>query len=263
MTPNTEPRTIQDLMKDILARVPAAATERKKAVFVQATGVCETHGEYPENALVNGVERWNQPGCPTCRKQEHARALIANSDISQRFMRCTFENYRVDIEQQAHALRKCQRYAENFKDHLAHGRCMVMRGNPGTGKNHLSSAIMMEIIQNGFTAMRIKASAFLDEYWSKSFSEREPWMKRMASVDLLVIDEIGRASNGKSANDAFFRLIDMRYEAMKPTAVISNLETPELKATLGEAAYDRLREDGGVYVEFDWVSGRGRRRDEE
>jgi DNA replication protein DnaC len=132
-----------------------------------------------------------------------------------------------------------------------------MLGNPGTGKNHLSSAIMIEVMKKNYTALRIKATDFLDEYWAKDFSERESWMQRMGKVDLLVIDEIGRTSNGKSANDAFFRLIDARYEAVKPTIVISNREITEVKEILGDAAYDRLRDGGGSMVSFTWTSGRG------
>lgn len=220
--------------------------------------MCATHGQWPTNMQdEEGLIRWHVPGCPHCRNQVSIQDLVANADISRRFLECSFENYRTENAGQERALKSCQDYAEKFEDNMKAGRCLIMRGNPGTGKNHLSAAIMIEVMKNGFTALRIKATAFLDEYWSKSFSERESWMQRMGNVDLLVIDEIGRASNGKSANDAFFRLIDSRYEAVKPTIVISNLDMASLKETLGDAAYDRLREGGGSQVSFTWVSGRG------
>lgn len=252
----TEPRTIQDLLKDFAQRgIPTV--QREKAKFQHSFGNCEQHGRYPENALIDGVERWNPPGCPTCRKQAHTKALMVSAEISPRFLSCTFENYTAETHAQEHVWKLCREYADNFKTYYSKGRCMILRGNPGTGKNHLSAAIMLKVMNDGFTALRIKANAFLDEYWSKDFSERESWLQRMATVDLLVIDEIGRASNGKAANDAFFRLIDARYEQMMPTIVISNLEVEELKTTLGSAAYDRLREGGGSLLNFNWISSRG------
>lgn len=249
-----EPRSVQDILIDLSKRVPTGASSSE---FVQEFDVCDQHGKWALNRQdASGAIRWNPPGCPVCRKQDQVRALIANAEIPQRFAHCAFDNYKVDNPSQAFALKTCREYAENFKEHYSKGRCLVLQGNPGTGKNHLSSAIMIHVIENGYSALRIKASQFLDEYWSKEFKERDPWLKGMANIDLLVIDEIGRSSNGKSANDAFFRLIDDRYEAMKPTIVISNLSFEGLKGVLGEAATDRLREGGGIGLKFNWDSYR-------
>lgn len=257
MRQNTEPRSIQDLLKDFADRGLPKTVRMHPTEFVQEFEVCAEHGRWPTNMQdKNGSVRWHQPGCPTCRQHARTQALVSNADISRRFMSCTFDNYRTENPGQLNALKLCRDYAMNFKENLAAGRCLIMRGNPGTGKNHLSAAIMLEVMRQKYTALRIKATAFLDDYWSKDFSERDPWMQKMASVDLLVIDEIGRSSNGKAANDAFFRLIDSRYEAMKPTIVISNLDKGALRETLGAAAYDRLREGGGQGIVFSWSSER-------
>jgi DNA replication protein DnaC len=255
---HAEPRTIQDLLKDFSTRGHKGEIRvLNTAPFVPEFVVCDKHGRSPANSVdAKGNVRWYQPGCPLCRKHDQTLALVANADISPRFMECTFENYRTENPGQTRALKTCRDYAENFKANLKAGRCLIMRGNPGTGKNHLSAAIMKEVLKQNFTTLRIKANAFLDEYWAKDFSEREPWMKRIGNVDLLVIDEIGRTSNGKAANDAFFRLIDSRYEAMKPTIVISNLSREEMIDIMGHAAYDRLGEGGGSAIEFKWGSAR-------
>lgn len=254
----TEPRSIQDLLKTLETRgLPRAASVPESGMFVPEFGTCEEHGQWPANVQdASGVVRWMQPGCPVCRKNAQTQALVATADLSKRFLSCTFDNYRVGTPGQQIALKACREYAQNFAQNLEDGRCMILMGNPGTGKNHLSSAIMMEVMRQNHTTLRVKASSFLDEYWSKDFTEREVWMQRMASVDLLVIDEIGRASNGKSANDAFFRLIDSRYELVKPTIVTTNLNREALLETLGEASYDRLREGGGKRVVFNWNSER-------
>jgi DNA replication protein DnaC len=250
-----EPRSIQELLRTFETR---GGPQPEKTGFVQEFETCDTHGKWPTNMQdAEGKTRWNQPGCPHCRQQAKTQALVSTADISRRFMDCSFENYRAENTGQVKALSICKDYAENFKGNLAAGRCLIMRGNPGTGKNHLSAAIMIEVMKQNYTALRIKAGEFLDEYWAKGSGDNRAWLQQMSKVDLLVIDEIGRTSNGKAAKDSFFRLIDARYEEVKPTIVISNLEIAGLKETLGDAAYDRLREGGGSMVSFTWDSGRG------
>ncbi|EIG27035.1 hypothetical protein HMPREF1054_2009, partial [Haemophilus paraphrohaemolyticus HK411] len=50
--------------------------------------------------------------------------------------------------------------------------------------------------------------------------------------------------------------INERYEAMKPTILISNLSQQELGAYVGERIVDRMREGGGAMIAFDWESYR-------
>ncbi|CAB3972276.1 MULTISPECIES: ATP-binding protein [Burkholderia] len=260
------PSSTSDAMQsvgDYLARVstgPFPEAVRQVREFAPQYGRCEEHGEWQMNMLdEQGVERWLPDGCPKCKRQQKARSLIRRADIAPRFQSCSFDNYRTESDSQAHALNVCREYAATFRDQLTAGRCMILRGNPGTGKNHLSTAIMLQILNAGFSALRVKAASYLDEYWAKDFGERERWIVDMANVDLLVIDEIGRAPNTRAANDAFFRLIDERYEKLRPTIIVSNLDREELRGTLGAAAYDRLTEGGGRLLNFDWQSARAHR----
>ena len=53
-----------------------------------------------------------------------------------------------------------------------------------------------------------------------------------------------------------FTLLNGRYEAMRPSIVISNLTVSEVSKYLGDRVYDRLRENGGGVLAFDWQSFR-------
>ena len=51
------------------------------------------------------------------------------------------------------------------------------------------------------------------------------------------------------------RIVDARYERVRrPTILLSNLSKDELVGFLGERVFDRMREDGGKFVPFDWDS---------
>lgn len=54
-----------------------------------------------------------------------------------------------------------------------------------------------------------------------------------------------------------FDVLNERYERRKPTLMLSNLTAQEVAAYLGERVMDRLREDGGRVIVFDWESHRG------
>ena len=75
-------------------------------------------------------------------------------------------------------------------------------------------------------------------------------------LDLLVIDEVGVQFGSDTEKMFMFDIIDGRYQEMKPTILISNLAIEGIKKLMGERIIDRLREDGGKAVSFDWPSYR-------
>jgi DNA replication protein DnaC len=214
---------------------------------------CPTHGQY---LVRDSVYSHNPGGCPDCLRIARAESLLSTCNIPARFAACEFDNYEVENDKQRRVLDACQAYASEFKGHLAAGRGLIMLGNPGTGKNHLVTAIGKALRAQRFTVLRVKATEFLDAYWSKEFGERDEWLKGLSRVQLLVLDEVGRSSKTDNAQNAFFRLIDARYEAVHPTIVLSNLDRQGVIEVLGEAAYDRLTEAGAQRLTFDWQSRR-------
>jgi DNA replication protein DnaC len=78
---------------------------------------------------------------------------------------------------------------------------------------------------------------------------------------LLIIDEVGATKATDFEQATLFRIINARYEANLPTIVVSNLDVTELPAVMGERSFDRLRENGGIAIKFEWASARGARHD--
>jgi DNA replication protein DnaC len=59
-----------------------------------------------------------------------------------------------------------------------------------------------------------------------------------------------------SEQNLLFDVINERYNNRLPTLLLSNLTQAEVVAVLGERVIDRLREDGGKVITFDWQSAR-------
>lgn len=233
-------------------------------VFQPEMATCPVHGDYPVNMRDSeGVIRYGSRACPACVRQAAVRKVMQRAEIAPRFEPCTFEAYQAATPGQVRALQVCRAYADQFEDVLANGRCLILRGNPGTGKNHLAVAITKAIVARGYSALHATAYEIvcrIRETWGKRLQNAETEQevtKALGDVDLLVMDEVGRQYGTQGEQIHLFHVIDQRYRLMKPTIVISNRQPDEIRAYLGDAAYDRLREGGGVLVNFDWDSNRG------
>jgi DNA replication protein DnaC len=237
---------------------------RAAPAFVVTMSRCDAHGEYAANELgPDGVERWHPPGCPTCARQAAAEKLMARAAISPRFTECTFGNFRAETPKQREALDLCRQYAAEFGKNREAGTCLILRGNPGTGKNHLATAIAKAVMVGGHTVLN--ATAFevirrIRETWGARAIESEAdVIRKFGELDLLIVDEIGRHYQAKDGSESIeiFNVIDERYRLVRPTIVISNLDKEELQRAMGKAAYDRLRQGGAKIANFDWDSARG------
>ena len=231
--------------------------------FVPEYHDCPTHGRYAANMVDgDGITRWMPKTCQACKRDGEAERLMRRAAISPRFAGCSFSNFEVESEEQAQALRICQSYAHNFAELHKAGACLMLRGNPGTGKNHLASAIAKAVIGQRFTAVNVTAQELvrrIRETWHDRTESEADVIARFAQIDLLIIDEVGRqyAARDGSDNIEIFNVIDARYRMVKPTVILSNQSRDGIRKALGDAAYDRLREGGGKLVNFDWQSHRG------
>ena len=164
----------------------------------------------------------------------------------------TFDDYATETEQQAHNLDACRRFASNFDKVMELGSNITMLGNTGTGKTMLAACILTMIIRSGHTGKYFTVQTLIREIrssWDREskVSERE-MLAHLVGYDLLIVDEVGVQYGTDAEKVALFEVINGRYEAMKPTIVISNLNVDGMKKYLDERGYDRLRENGGAGV---------------
>lgn len=233
---------------------------------------CSKHGDYEAvQVKVFGSTQWQ--GCEKCEREERDTEQRIEQDkrfnqriefarIPLRFRDKGFTEYRAESAGQQRALLLTSAYAKDFASQLKEGRCLVLVGAAGTGKTHLALAIAKDVIRQGFTARYVtvhEAIEAIRETWrSDSVEPESAVVKRMAGVDLLVLDEVGVQYGKESEHVELFKILNKRYNDVKPTVVLSNVSPDELSRYLGERVYDRLRENGGKVVPFDWQSERGK-----
>lgn len=236
--------------------------------------VCEKHGDFDSRNLFRHV--WS--GCPTCAAEEKAvrdreaveieasrrhaawQRRMGEANIPERFKDRTLSSYRATTDGQERALAFANTYVEQFATVNETGRSAIFCGKPGTGKTHLSIGIALAIMGAGnsalFTTVQRIVRRMKETFRKDAEDSERDVLNMLIYPDLLIIDEIGVQFGSEFEKNLMFDILNERYENRKPTLMLSNLTAQEVKAFLGERIYDRLREDGGQCVAFDWQSFR-------
>lgn len=243
-------------------------------------GSCDRHGSYIDTKVLIPTKDIPWSGCPHCtvdtlhRQDAEERARnspelrlqaierrLGRARIPPRFTDKSFENFAADSAEKQAALKAAQSYAKQFTARLTSGTCMAFLGKPGTGKTHLAVAIARDISEKSYTALYVKTLDYIRlvrDAWAPDATMRElAVIQQFVDPQLLILDEVGVQYGTDGELVQITDLLDKRYLELKPTLVLSNEDRPGLKRYLGDRAFDRLRENGGELVTFDWESHRG------
>ena len=105
---------------------------------------------------------------------------------------------------------------------------LYLFGKSGTGKTSTACALLIKAIRQGMTALY----ATTGELCGSSFDDRENMLAKMRRVDVLCIDDLGKAETSEWANALAFRAIDERYGTGKTVIVTGNYSPNELADVL-------------------------------
>jgi DNA replication protein DnaC len=255
---------------------------------------CEHHGGYiatlwalspmPANPR---QYRYLQPfwsSCPTCdaamqaaadeaeamalgglsASQRIASLRCREAEIPARFVACDLSSFVAGVQKQRTVLQACKDYADGFEGALSDGRCLILSGTPGSGKTHLAVAVLRAAMAKGATGRYATVMGMLGRIKATYGKDPEETERQAAeafvSPDLLVLDEVARQTDSNYEHMQVFHVLNARYNEGKPTVIVSNLSGRELRGFLGEAVWDRLRENGGKVLACDWESHRATTR---
>lgn len=239
--------------------------------------VCETHGAFESVNFIGRI--WSKcPGCTadaaakekaeqdarehTARKTAWEQRL-GESCIPERFTDRTLNKFVASTPEQAHALAFATAYADGFDEVIKTGRSALFVGKVGTGKTHLAAGIALRLMRRDgrpvlFTTVMRAVRSVKDTWGGNGGKTETQAIAALVFPDLLILDEVGVQFGSDTEKLILFDVLNERYEKRRPTLLLSNFGIDEVKAYLGERIFDRLREDGGEAVAFDWESHRGK-----
>ena len=129
---------------------------------------------------------------------------------------------------------------------IAKAENIVWMGPTGVGKTGLACGLLLKALENGYRCQFIRAQDLFDEmYASLADRSSRQLLKRLARLDLLLIDEFGYLNLKPEQSNIFFKLMEERYHR-RSTIITTNLEYEEWHNFLGakpmvEALLSRLR----------------------
>lgn len=261
-------------METLASRTTTPGLQRMAlSSLTPAKGHCETHGDFDGFTLGGG------PHCPTCAeerierdraaqqeatlrefRQRRADYLLGKAAIPPRFADRRLSNFVPHAQGPAKALQVAKNFADDFAECEKTGQSLIFCGGVGAGKTHLAVGICHEIIAKDkmavFTSVLSAIRSIKETFRKGSEQSEADAIQALVQPDLLVLDEVGVQFGTDTEKMYLFEIINGRYEAMKPTILLSNLAKDALTEFIGERVIDRLREGGGKMVVFDWPSYR-------
>ena len=131
-------------------------------------------------------------------------------------------------------------------DFVAKAENIVFVGPTAVGKSGLAIGLVLKALENGYRCRFIRAQDLFDELYA-SLADRSSrrLVKRLARLDIVLIDELGYLNLKPEQTNIFFKLMEERYRHHS-TIITTNLMYDEWPNFLGnrpmaEALLSRLR----------------------
>jgi len=160
-----------------------------------------------------------------CRTEERQAKLLAAANIPRRYERCSFANYH-PVSGNGMEL-KAFNYAFKLVDEYpAIDRGILFMGTVGTGKTHLSVAILHSLIQKGIPCIFYEFGALLKEiqnsYNPVSQTSELKVLAPVHETEVLVLDELGAVKPTDWVRDTMMHIIGKRYNEKRLTIFTTN-----------------------------------------
>ncbi|WP_370416902.1 ATP-binding protein [Streptomyces fradiae] len=127
---------------------------------------------------------------------------------------------------------------------IAEGPSLRIVGPTGTGKTHQAYGAIRALLAAG-VRLRWEAVTAADLYARlrpRPGFDSERDLQSLMRCPLLLLDDLGAAKTSEWTEELTYRLINHRYEHLRPTLITTNLTTRHLRQVLGDRVASRLAE---------------------
>lgn len=135
----------------------------------------------------------------------------------------------------------CRAYADNF---TVHSQPLLMCGQTGLGKTHLSLAIAGVVLSKGFSAIYDSAGSLLhrieQEHFKHGAAAEADTLMQLLQCDLLVLDDFGTEFSTTFSRATVYTIINERLTANKPMIINTNLTPEQIQRDYGDRIVSRL-----------------------
>jgi DNA replication protein DnaC len=182
-----------------------------------------------------------------CRLKERRDKLIADARIPKLYVDSSLQNYQPSTQEPSQL--RAYNYAHALvRDYPAVDRGILLMGESGVGKTHLSVAILRALIEKGIECRFYEYRSLLKEIQSSynpntNTSEMEV-LAPLFECEVVALDELGAAKPTQWVQDTIGLIINSRYNEKKLTILTTNYldqRQASMDETLGDRIGTRLR----------------------
>lgn len=122
---------------------------------------------------------------------------------------------------------KAKSFSENFGNQNEN---ILMTGNTGLGKTHLSLAIANEVLKKGYGVIYDSAVNILHKIETEHFGRDKTvdTLSIVNNVDLLILDDLGTEFETPFYNSIIYNIINTRLNMSKSTIISTNLDLKDI-----------------------------------
>ncbi len=133
----------------------------------------------------------------------------------------------------------CKNYADDFDEKSGN---IIMMGNTGLGKTHLSLAIAGEAAKKGYSVIYGSAQNLLSNIENEKFgrSQGVGAEQSILDCDLLIIDDLGAEFSTQFTVSAVYNIINSRLLSSKPTIISTNMTMDEIEERYTQRVASRI-----------------------
>lgn len=171
-----------------------------------------------------------------CLKEKLILAGLETSGMSELIKSQTFDNFDLGFytgeakARMSAILEIAKKYANSFDPEKSGS--IIMMGNTGLGKTHVSSAMGGIIINNGFDVYYSTAVDMMADFENERFSNVKSDSLRSEkyfSCELLIIDDLGTELINQFTTSCLYNVINSRLIKKKPTIINTNFTREDLR----------------------------------
>ena len=196
--------------------------------------ISEEFIEYERCNCKEAQEYWKQKDLENFKTEnrkkyrEIIKEIYKDIYLSKRLQKCSLENF--IVEENKREIDIVKKYIEkciNKKEQNG----LIITGNSGTGKTHLTAAIANKLIENGQIVLFGRLSYLLDmvkdTFYDDSKSEKD-LMDLYSNIDMLVIDDLGTEKISQWVLEKLFIIISNRYDNNLPIIITTKFNKNQL-----------------------------------
>lgn len=143
-------------------------------------------------------------------------------------------------EHMASVLRFCREYARDFDP--SESVNLLITGETGLGKTHLSLAITGEVIKKGYSVIYNSAQNIFGKLEKEHFGRGndDSYESMVLGCDLLVMDDLGAEFSTTFTQACVYNIINTRIMSGKPTIISTNFNLLDLEAKYTKRVTSRI-----------------------